>query len=139
MKYIFTIALFITPLSFSSDMKSFKNINDIEKILVSVPVTIQGSNAKNLIERLQSLHFKIKGGRMYSYDKKSELDAPGDKVGDAHYSIQITEPTDDFKKKTCDMWGSVDFMKRNGKYYPESRTANWLFKGDCSTKFNAPH
>jgi hypothetical protein len=36
------------------------------------------------------------------------------------------------------MWGDADFMKRNGKFYPENRTANWLMTGQCSTQFAKP-
>jgi hypothetical protein len=111
---------------------------DAVKLAMSVPASVPSGTDTNVEARMKSIGLTITGGRAYSYDSKSELEQPGDKIGDLHFTIQATQPAPDFKRTTCDMWGDADFVKRNGKFYPENRTANWLMTGQCSTRFAKP-
>ena len=107
------------------------------KLATSIPTTYSGA-ASNVEARMKSISLSITGGKAYSYDTRSELEQPSDQLGDLHFTIQGTQPTAEFKRTTCDMWGDADFMKRGGKFSPENRTANWLMTGQCSTRFAKP-
>jgi len=121
----------------AADLHSM-NAADTEKHAMSIPFSGAAGTVINVAARMKSIGLTITGGRAYSYDSKAELEQPSDKVGDLHFTIQGSQPSLDFKRTTCDMWGDADFMKRNGKFYPENRTANWLMTGECSTRFAKP-
>jgi len=91
---------------------------DAVKLATSIPVTTSSGAGSNVEARMRSIGLTITGGKAYSYDTKSELEQPGDKVGDLHFTIQGTQPTAEFKRATCDMWGDADFMKRGGEVLP---------------------
>lgn len=135
------IAFGINAISSFASAAPFHSLkkNEIDALVASVPVSDKTAEFKNLAERLRSLNWAIKGGDAYSYDTKAELEQPADKVGDVHFSIQTTEPTEEFKKRFCATSGRmVSFLKRDRKFYPESRAANWLMTGNCSTNFPKP-
>ena len=114
------------------------SIAEIVKLARAIPTTSAAGAASNIQARMKDIGLTITGGRAYSYDSKSELEQPSDKVGDLHFTIQATQPSPEFKQKNCDMSGDADFLRRSGKFYPENRTANWLMKGQCSTRFVKP-
>jgi len=121
----------------AADLHSMDKADAI-KLAASIPVSAPSSPAQNVEARMRSVGLTITGGRAYSYDSKSELDQPSDKVGDLHFTLHATQPPLDFKRTICDMWGDADFMRRAGKFYPENRSANWLMTGQCSTHFSKP-
>lgn len=121
----------------AADLHSM-NAADAGKLAMSIPVAESAGTVTNVAATMKSIGLIITGGRAYSYDSKAELEQPSDKVGDLHFTIQGTQPSPDFKRTICDMWGDADFMKRNGKFYPENRTANWLMTSECSTRFAKP-
>jgi len=121
----------------AADLHSM-NAADAMKLAMSIPVTGPSGTVTNVGAKMKIIGLTITGGRAYSYDSKAELEQPSDKVGDLHFTIQGTQPSPEFKRTTCDMWGDADFTKRKGKFYPENRTANWLVTGECSTRFVKP-
>lgn len=123
----------------SAEMRSLKSVNEAVKLAESIPVKLEANGITNVAQRMKEAGIAITGGRKYSYDSKQELEEPTDKVGDVHLTIHGTEPPERFKRGTCDMWGDASFLKRDGKFYPESRAANWLMTGVCSTNFLKPH
>lgn len=124
--------------SLSAEMRSFKTTAEVVKLAESIPVRLPAAGTTNVAQRMQLAGISITGGRKYSYDSKAELEDPTDRVGDVHFTIHGTQPSEAFKRRTCDMWGDASFLKRAGNYYPESRAANWLMNGDCSTNFAKP-
>jgi hypothetical protein len=74
----------------------------------------------------------------WSVDSRDEVEASNDKVGDIHYGIYLKEPNAQQKLNQCETMGEIDVLLRKGKYFPESRTANWIMLGDCSTRFALP-
>lgn len=124
--------------SFCAEMRSFRTAGEAVKLAESIPVSSSKLGATDVAQRMQLAGITITGGRKYSYDSKAELEGPTDRVGDVHFTIHGTEPTDAFKRRTCDMSGEASFIKRDGKYYPDSRAANWLMTGDCSTNVAKP-
>jgi hypothetical protein len=123
----------------AGEMQRLKSVGDAVKLAEAIPVNAENDGTKNVAQRMKAAGITITGGRQYSYASKAELDEPTDRVGDVHLHIDATEPSDAFKHQTCDMWGDAAFLKRGGKYYPESRAANWLMTGKCSTNFLKPH
>lgn len=123
----------------SADMRSLKSVSAAVKLAESIPVKLEANGIANVAQRMKAAGITITGGRKYSYDSNDELEEPTDKVGDVHLTIHGTEPPEPFKRGTCDMWGDASFLKRDGKFYPESRAANWLMTGVCSTNFLTPH
>lgn len=136
--YVLLILAFIAMPTLAAEMRSLKSVNEAVKLAESIPVNGVALDSKNVAQRMQAAGITITGGRKYSYDSKAELERPIDKVGDIHFTINATEPSEDFKQHACDMWGEVSFMMRGGKYYPESRAANWLMTGKCSTDYLKP-
>jgi hypothetical protein len=122
----------------TAEMRSFKSLSDAVKAAESIPVKIEVGGTTNVAQRMKAAGITITGGRSYSYDSKRELEEPTDMVGDVHLTIEGTQPPEPFKRGTCDMWGDASFLKRGGRFYPESRSANWLMTGACSTKFLKP-
>lgn len=122
----------------AADLHSM-NAADAVKLAMSIPVSGSAGTVTNVAARMKIIGLTITGGRAYRYNSKAELEQPNDKIGDLHFTIQGAQPSPDFKRATCDMSGDADFMKRNGKFYPENRTANWLMTGECSTRFAKPH
>lgn len=124
--------------SIAGEMQRLKSVGDAVKLAEAIPVNAENVRSKNVAQRMREAGITITGSRQYFYASKSELEEPTDRVGDVHLHIDGTEPSDAFKHKTCDMWGDAAFLKRDGKYYPESRAANWLMTGTCSTNFLKP-
>lgn len=122
----------------AGEMRSLKSVGEAVKLAEDIPVTVDMAGIKNVGQRMKAAGITITGGRKYSYDSNAELEEPTDRVGDVHFHIHGTEPSDAFKRGTCDMWGDAAFLKRDGKFYPESRAANWLMTGACSTNFLKP-
>lgn len=87
---------------------------------------------------MKKLNMVITGGTKFSFDTKAELEQPTDKIGDFHFTIVSKGLSEQFQKSVCYMTGDPSFMRRNGKFYPENRTANYLMRGDCSTNFPKP-
>lgn len=97
--------------STASDLRSM-DAAETAKLAASIPVAASGVAAANVETRMRSIGLTVTGGRAYSYDSKGELEQPGDKVGDLHFTIQGTQPSSAFKSSTCDMSGNADFLKR---------------------------
>jgi hypothetical protein len=138
-KTIAALVLVVAALpSVGGEMRSLKSVGEAVKLAEDIPVTGDAGGHKNVAQRMKAAGITITGGRTYSYDSKPELEAPSDRVGDVHFHINSSEPPDGFKRSSCNMSGDAAFLKRGGKYYPESRTANWLMTGECSTNFAKP-
>lgn len=104
---------------------------EVDKLVASIPVVDSNSRYSNIGDRLASYGLRAVDGTTYGYDKKSELEAPTDKVGDVNYSIHTTETTDAFQREHCNFSSLLMFLKRGGKYFPENRGAMWIMTGEC--------
>lgn len=118
------MATFATPLK-SMDQRGF------EKLLASIPVSDSVSRYSNLGEKLRGFGLKPTDAISYSYDRKSELEASTDVVGDIHYSIHVAETSELFRRQQCDFSGVLMYLKRRGKFYPLNRAAMWASTGNC--------
>lgn len=135
---IITVLAISAPIVYGSGFQRLKPVSEAVKLAESVPFEIPTMTIKTVAHKIKSAGLTITGATKYSYDSKAELEQPGDKVGDLHFTIHTSQPTPEFKRTICDMWGDADFLKRDGKFYAENRSANWLLKGECSTKFVKP-
>lgn len=124
--------------AYGSELKSMKTVDEAVKLAASIPAVDADSRLRNVAEKMKSIGMTINGGRQYAFDTKAELEQPSDKIGDIHFTLHTGAPSEEFQRRICHMSGDPAFLKRNGKFYPESRTANWLMYGDCSTKFPVP-
>lgn len=139
MKKIIFLSIITTSIfANASDFQSIKTVQEAVKLAESVSITDPNAKEKNIAERMKNLNMNITGGTKFSFDTKAELEQPTDKIGDFHFSIHSSGLSEQFKKTVCDMAGDPEFLRRNGKFYPENRTANFLMTGNCSTNFPRP-
>lgn len=128
-----SLALLILSTQITVNAAPFRSLTqkEVDKVVASIPVKDPDSRYSNIGDRLASYGLRVVDGTTYGYDKKSELEGPTDRVGDVNYSLHTTETTDVFKREHCDFSGSLMFLKRGGKYYPENRGAMWIMTGEC--------
>jgi hypothetical protein len=123
-KYIAAMIYFYVETSQAGEITLTKDRAAIEEITNSIP-----AKGGSFADRARSLGITVISITTQHVDAGEAAGDPFSRAGDISYSIN----TDANKsERGCDVLGTADITKRNGKYILESRTANWIVKGLCS-------
>ncbi len=117
--------------SFAGIPEQITNKEEINKILSQIPVTDKNMNYRNIGERLANIGMTVDNIMIYKITKKSDIESDEDRLGDVIFQVYTSNPSSILTTQYCDMLGSPTYLKRNGKYIPQDRTAVWLMTSKC--------
>ncbi|WP_394753153.1 hypothetical protein [Crenothrix sp.] len=122
---------FLASASFAGIPEQITNKEEINKILSQIPVTDKNMNYRNIGERLANIGMTVDNIMIYKITKKSDIESDEDRLGDVIFQVYTSNPSSILTTQYCDMLGSPTYLKRNGKYIPQDRTAVWLMTSKC--------
>ncbi len=122
---------FLASTSFAATPEQVTNETEINKILSQIPVTDKDMNYRNIGERLANVGMTVNNIMIYRITKKSDIESDEDRLGDVIFQIYTSNPSSVLTTNYCDMLGSPTYLKRNGRYIPQDRTAVWLMTSEC--------
>lgn len=112
-------------------VEQFVSPEKLAETLSKIPVTDKKSNAKNLLERLNTIGMPAISVIVSHIENKNDVETVNDKIGDTSFEITAENRKTQIIENSCILTTTFNVLSRNGKFYPQDKTTNYLMTGIC--------
>lgn len=110
----------------ADEVKTYKNAQDIETILKTIPINIKDMDYKNLNQRLPKLGLNVNLITVSKLqDSEIKISNGTYKKNDFLYTFFTNDPNEAVES-ICPIWNSFEFVKRGNKWIVDDLTSNFL-------------